>query len=206
MLLPGPQYPPVVVALIPNNGKETAEDIHKYYMKFLKMADQLNMKIVSSASDGAAAELSAQNMMDNEASVAEPLVYENTEHGYHIKIPVFKTGPHTSKQDDPHGRKTARNQPQHGTKTASLGIGVITNKTLISLAESPNSGMYRADVFNVDKQDDGAARRFFHAHSQRACTELIDGKMAIRKGFEGIFVYNFVLGVSDHLIKIHALT
>jgi hypothetical protein len=77
MLLPGPQYPPVVVALLPTNGKESAVQIHNYYMKLLKMADQLDLKIISSASDGAAAELSAQNMMDNEASVDAPIVHDN---------------------------------------------------------------------------------------------------------------------------------
>jgi hypothetical protein len=88
MLLPGPKYPPVVVALIPNNGKETAEQIHEHHMKLLKMATQLHIKVISCASDGASNELAAQNLMDNEASVSEPLVYENKEHGYRIKVPV----------------------------------------------------------------------------------------------------------------------
>ena len=58
-----------------------------------------------------------------------------------------------------------------------------------------NSGLYRADVINVDKQDDGAARRFFHAKGLRACTEVINGKTTIRKDFKGIFVYLFALGL-----------
>lgn len=194
MLLPGPQYPPIVVALIPNNGKETAEQIHQHHMKLLKMAAQLGLKIVSCAADGAAPELAAQNLMDNEASVAKPLTYENAEHGYRIKVPVLETGPLSSNQDPGHGQKTSQNQPQHGTKTASLGEGFVVNRSLVDLCESPGSGLYRADVINVDKQDDGAARRFFHCKALRACTETVDGACHVKEGFLGLFVYLFVLG------------
>lgn len=194
MLLPGPKYPPVVVALIPNNGKETAEEIHVHHMKLLKMAAQLNIKVISCASDGASNELAAQNLMDNEASVTEPLVYENKEHGYCIKVPVLDIGPMGSNQDPDHGRKTGRNQPQHGTKTASLGEGFIVNRSLLRLYEQQDSGLLRSDVVNVDKQDDGAARRFYHRKALRACTEDVDGVICIKNDFKGIFVYQFVLG------------
>ena len=103
MLLPGPQYPPVVVALIPTNGKETAEEIHQNHTRLLKMAAQLDIKVIACASDGAANELAAQNLMDNEASIGEPLTYENAEHGYIIKVLVLKTGPIGLNQDPEHG-------------------------------------------------------------------------------------------------------
>jgi hypothetical protein len=195
MLLPGPQYPPVVVALIPTNGTDDAEGIHEQHMKLLKMAAQLDLKIISCAADGASAELAAQNLMDNEASDLEPLTYENLAYGYQLKASNFKvTGPCISLSDPPHGRKTGRNQPQHGTKTASLGVGFIVNRSLVDLCEIPDSGLYRADVVNVDKQDDGAARRFFHRKGLRACAEVINGKRRIKKGFIGLFVYLFILG------------
>jgi hypothetical protein len=201
MLLPGPQYPPVVVALIPTNGKETGEEIHQNNMKLLRMAGQLDIKVITCASDGAASELAAQNLMDNEPSIREPLVYENAEHGYAIKIPVLTTGPMKSNQDPEHGRKTGRNQPQHGTKTASLGIGFIVNHSLVELCEIPDSGMYHADVVNVDKQDDGAARRFYHPKALRACTEVVDGVCRVKEDFKGLFVYQFILGNSYCLRK-----
>jgi hypothetical protein len=195
MLLPGPQYPPIVIALIPNNGKETAEDIYKYHVTLLKMAAELGIKIITGASDGAAAELSAQNMMDNLPSEKEPIIYENPQHGYRIRVPVHETGPYFSNQDPEHGRKTGRNQPQHGTKTASLGEGFVVNRSLVDLCESPDSGMYRADVINVDKQDDGAARRFYHCKALRACTEIVNGVCRVKDGYLGIFVYLFILGM-----------
>jgi hypothetical protein len=134
----GPQYPPVVVALIPTNGKETAEEIHQHHtgMRLLKMAAQLNIKPIACASDGATNELAAQNLMDNEASI----------------------------------------------------------DYLVDLCEMPDSGMYRADVVNVDKQDDGAARRFYHPKALCACTEVVDGACRVKDNFKGIFVYQFILG------------
>ena len=132
--------------------------------------------------------------MDNEASIGEPLTYENAEHGYTIKVPVLNTGPMGSDQDLEHGRKTGRNQPQHGTKTASLGEGFVVNRSLVELCETPDSGMYRADVVNVDKQDDGAAQRFYHSKALRACTEVVDGVCRVKDNFKGIFVYQFILG------------
>ena len=194
MLLPGPQYPPVVVALILTNGKETGEEIHENNMKLLRMAGQLDIKLITCASDGAASALAAQNLIDNEASIGEPLTYENAEHGYAIKVPVLKTGPMKLDQDPEHGRKTGQNQPQHGTKTASLGVGFVVNHSLVGLCETPDSGMHRADVVNVDKQDDGAARQFYHPKALRACTEVVDGVCCVKEDFKGLFVYQFVLG------------
>jgi len=64
----------------------------------------------------------------------------------------------------------------------------------VDLCEMPDSGMYRADVVNVDKQDDGAARRFYHPKALRACTEVVDGACRVKDNFKGIFVYQFILG------------
>jgi hypothetical protein len=68
------------------------------------------------------------------------------------------------------------------------------NHSLVDLYEMPDSDMYRADVVNVDKQDDGAARRFYHLKSLRACTEVVDGVCRVKDNFKGIFVYQFILG------------
>lgn len=89
------------------------------------MAAQLGIKIISGASDGAAAELAAQNMMDNLPSEKEQIVYENMEHGYRIKVAVHETGPFFANQDPEHRRKTGRNQPQQALGRASLSIAVL---------------------------------------------------------------------------------
>ncbi|KAJ3804237.1 hypothetical protein F5876DRAFT_70806, partial [Lentinula aff. lateritia] len=113
--------------------------------------------------------------------------------------PVLKTGPLISVTDAPHARKTARNQPQHGTHTASLGVGYLVNRSLIDVYLLPESGLQFRDVDNVDKQDDGAARRIFHTN---VLDSLVEKKQShepsseptIQAGFEGTFAYLFVLG------------
>jgi hypothetical protein len=124
----------MVIALIPTNGKDNAQDIHEQHMKLLKMAERLELKILVLAADGAAPELAAQEMMDREASDAPPLVYEYKLYGIHVQAPVFKTGPLISVTDPPHSRKTGRNQPQYGTHTASMGTRFLVNRSLVDLS------------------------------------------------------------------------
>ncbi|KIM79427.1 hypothetical protein PILCRDRAFT_10263 [Piloderma croceum F 1598] len=62
--IPLPEIPPLVIALIPTNGKDTAESIHEQHMVLLKMAACLELKVLVMAADGAAPELAAQEMMD----------------------------------------------------------------------------------------------------------------------------------------------
>lgn len=134
--------------------------------------------------------------MDQQPSGLPPLQYDYPLYGVHLHAPVFSTGPLISISDPPHGRKTCRNQPQYGTHTASLGTGFLVNRSLVSLYEMGDSGLVSRDVNNVDKQDDGAARRMFHHQALTAITVENDGAYTIRDGFHGLFVYLFVFGMS----------
>lgn len=168
-------------------------------MSLLHMAACLEMHVISLAADGAASELLSQRMMDQEASVTEPFTYSYPLYGIHLRAPVFKTGPLVSITDPPQARKTCRNQPQHGTHTASLGVGFLVNKSLVDLQKTGVSGLVTRDVVDIDKQDDGAARRIFHVAALLAAvvpsiSELEGQQYTIRDGFEGIFVYLFVFG------------
>jgi hypothetical protein len=132
--------------------------------------------------------------MDEEPGELPPLVYDNNLYGLHLRAPVFKdTGPFVPHSDCPHGRKTARNQPQHGTKTASLGDGYIVNRTLVQLSEVPGSGLVHADVENVDKQDDGATRCAFHSDASKAQTTEENGVVTVKPEFISWFSYSWVL-------------
>ena len=152
------------------------------------------------AADGAASELRAQVMMDSRQTQEGPLLYEYPLYGIHLCAPVFtQTGPLISVTDPPHACKTSRNQPQHGTHTASLGIGFLVNWSLTDLYNSPGSGLVKRDIKNVDKQDDGAARRLYTHQALYAATEETSGSQGgrhIRLGYEGIFVWLFVFGAS----------
>ncbi|KAJ3742511.1 hypothetical protein DFH05DRAFT_1401798, partial [Lentinula detonsa] len=164
MKIPLPRCPAVVIALLPTGGKESAEEIHQMHMRLVAMSEQLNLPLVALAADGAATELSSQSLMDEENTGRPSLVYENQAYGIRLSAPVFRTGPLVSVTDAPHARKTARNQPQHGTHTASLGIGFLVNCSLIEIYMLDGAGLVLRDVDNVDKQDDGAARRIFHTN------------------------------------------
>lgn len=160
------------------------------------MAAQLHLPIVAMTADGAATELSAQGLMDQEKTPFPPFIYENPTYGIRLTAPVFKTGPLISVTDAPHARKTARNQPQHGTHTASLGTGYLVNRSFIDTYNLGGTGLQLRDVDNVDKQDDGAARRIFHSNVLSRMTETSgDSTPVIRPDFEGSFVYLFVLGI-----------
>ncbi|KAE9389323.1 hypothetical protein BT96DRAFT_960070 [Gymnopus androsaceus JB14] len=204
MKLPIPRCPPLVVALLLTAGKEDAHNIHTIHMCLLEMATQLHLPIVALTADGAATELSAQGLMDQEKTAFPPFIYENPTYGIRLTAPVFKTGLLISVTDAPHARKTARNQPQHGTHTASLGTGYLVNRSFIDIYNLGGTGLQMRDVDNVDKQDDGAARCIFHSDLLKEMTETSNDSIpAIRPDFEGSFVYLFVLGVP---FGIHTIT
>ncbi|KAF9548288.1 hypothetical protein CPC08DRAFT_729533 [Agrocybe pediades] len=196
--IPLPGSAPIVIALLPTSGKEDASEIHGHHMKLQAMAQTLSLPLVAFGADGAAVELAAQVMMDKEQSQEEPFTYEYPLYGISLKVPVFqKTGPVVSITDPPHAKKTCRNQPQYGTHTASLGVGYLVNRSLVDLYHIPGSGLVFRDVDNVDKQDDGAARRVFHSNALNATIIKEDNDLEaprVRPGFEGIFAYLFVMG------------
>ena len=165
-------------------------------MSLLKIAQQLDMKIIAMAADGASTELGAQMLMDSEATSCAPLTYEYPAYGIRFRAPVFDgTGPLISVQDPNHGRKTARNQPQHGTHIIVLGDKYVVHRSLRLLQETGTAGLVRRDVENVDKQDDGAARRVMHSMALSAMTsEAADGKVSIKPDFEGLYPYLWNLG------------
>ncbi|EIW56114.1 uncharacterized protein TRAVEDRAFT_50602 [Trametes versicolor FP-101664 SS1] len=193
--IPLPHIPPMVIALRPTKGNDDAMGIHALHLQLLEMARQLGIKVVSLSADGASSEQGAQSLMDHSQTTHAPIAYEYKHYGIELRAPVLATGPLISCQDPQHARKTSRNQPQHGTHTASLGRGVMVNRTLVSLQETGTSGLVRRDIENVDKQDDGAARRLFHPTALQAMTKTDEkGTLCVHDEFRGLFVYLFILG------------
>jgi hypothetical protein len=170
-------------------------DIHAQQLKLQAMASQCKLPLVLFAADGAAAKLLAQFLIDNEQSQEPALTYL---YGIHLKVPVFtNTGPLISITDPAHAKKTARNQPQYDTHTASLGAGHLVNQSFIDLLHLFESGLVLWDIENVDKQDDGAARQIFHTNALKAMLNSeYPNRPSIQPGFESVFAYLFILGVS----------
>ncbi|CAG8596800.1 8745_t:CDS:2 [Diversispora eburnea] len=64
--VPLPKFPLVIITLIPNNGRDSANTITNLYKKLLLViTSQLNISIILIGSDGAAAEFKAQSIIIN---------------------------------------------------------------------------------------------------------------------------------------------
>lgn len=105
-----------------------------------------------------------------------------------------------------------RNNGLSGTHLITLGNSAISYANLVELylrsvqyAETaiqegrpPIRATKARGLFKVDKQDDGAARRFFHAATLLLTTEVPNpdypSEYGIVEGFEGLFAINFVFG------------
>lgn len=113
-------------------------------------------------------------------------------------------------QDCPHDAKGKRNNLLSGTRCTILGRHVITFTTIVELLDlasenvkvleqnglPPVHFIKTRDVFNMDKQDDGAARRFFHSETLGLVTQQEEsGRLKIRESMGGLFVFNFVCGM-----------
>ncbi|KAF9232090.1 hypothetical protein BU15DRAFT_90744 [Melanogaster broomeanus] len=179
--IPLPQYPPQIIALLPMTGDDNSTDIHAKLMEVIQIVRaQLNIPVISAAADGAASELLSQNLMDQEGSSSKPFI---------LRAPVFKTGP-----------LTCRNQPQHGTHTASLGIGYLVNKSLLSLQATGSAGLVKHDVEDVDKQDDGAARRMFHAKGFSSSYKFVEHFFGLARMLVPDFAYAELVKMVQHVM------
>ena len=89
-----------------------------------------------------------------------------------------------------HAKKTAKNQIHYRTRLITFGNSTVRYDQLCDLAKKENSGLCIRDVYNVDKQDDGAAFRVFHSRLLGMCQD----NGVIDPGKLGLFVYLFVLG------------
>ncbi|KAJ6593038.1 hypothetical protein B0H19DRAFT_1055690 [Mycena capillaripes] len=87
--IPLPQTPPQVVApsLLPTNGTDDAAKIVEQHLKLLEMAAELSLSVVPFAADGAASELAAQVLMNNQSTLFPPITYDYPTYGVHLKAP-----------------------------------------------------------------------------------------------------------------------
>ncbi|RHZ57144.1 hypothetical protein Glove_393g20 [Diversispora epigaea] len=77
--VPLPKFSPVIIALIPNNGRDSADIIANLHKKLLlEIASQLNIFIISIGSDGAAAEFKAQSIIMNMQTINKIEIIDST--------------------------------------------------------------------------------------------------------------------------------
>ena len=186
-----PKFPPVIIALIPNNGADSANTIANFHRKLIDISSQLNINILSIGSDGAAAEFQAQSIILNTQTTDEIKIKDNT-FNINFRCPIFPNiGPVLRVQDPKHVKKTARNVVISGARVLTFGKSTARFEQFLNLVNSPTSIMFKQDVIKLDHQDDGAAYRAFCFHNLAQC---LNNQNEIKEGYEGFFVYLFVLG------------
>ncbi|EXX73794.1 hypothetical protein RirG_057140 [Rhizophagus irregularis DAOM 197198w] len=109
-VVPLPNFPPVVIALIANTGSDNQSTVTNFHQELLtQMAPQLNLSILSIGSDGHIVEFKAQTAIQRHPT-DERLVFQNDKFGINFSCPIFpNVGPVVRVQDPKHAKKTSRN-------------------------------------------------------------------------------------------------
>ncbi|RIA84771.1 hypothetical protein C1645_831811 [Glomus cerebriforme] len=189
--IPLPKIPPIVIGLIPNNNKEKAADILMYHQKVLEYAAQLKINIISFGSDGAANEFNSQLILIN-TSTTEKIIFEDKLYNIKFMCPVFpQIGPVIRIQDSKHGKKSGKNALFSGARLLTLGTGTARYDQILMLSKMPDSVLYKRDVENADRQDDGAAYRIFCSTFLK---QVYDQNELKNHSKDGLFIYLFIVG------------
>ncbi|KAJ7176154.1 hypothetical protein C8R43DRAFT_872609, partial [Mycena crocata] len=190
--IPLPGMPLFSVAFVPNKGKMKATEYRDLHLALRSHCGKAGIKLLASCADGAKAEANAQKLM-MDADTKKRLSYTNERYGVFASCPVYPdTGPHISCTDIDHSQKTARNNFLYGTHLLILGFRFLCHAVLMALLIIKNCPLYVKDIFNPDKQDDGAARRLFINVLFRFLINA-DGNL-IHNDFGGLFILTFVFG------------
>ncbi|CAB5365021.1 unnamed protein product [Rhizophagus irregularis] len=186
-VIPIGKIPPMVIAILPTKGDETAEKIFNILHLVLDFAQQSNINILSIGANGVRSEFNAQTQIINSAPTH--IVFSDPFYNVHFKALIINGKPIVRVQDPKHAKKTARNQLFTGARLLSLGIGTARYDQLFQLAHQDQHVLLKRDVLNVDKQDDGAAYRMFHSENLAQIIRL----GTIPSDMIGLFIYLFVL-------------
>ena len=187
-----PKFPPVVIALLPNKGSDSANDVTKLHQTLIEsIAPQLNLHILSLGSDGAIIEYQAQQNILNSITTERMSICIPTLN-VDLSCPIFETiGPIIRIQDPKHAKKTARNAIMSGARLLTFGNSSVCYEHLLKLVSRCDSPMFKNDVIKLDRQDDGAAYRTFCSSNLK---QLVTHNNQLESGKEGIFVYLFIMG------------
>lgn len=184
--IPLPNTSTFVVALIASKSKEDASDVAAQHQTFFRESQLAGLNILSLGSDGAPTELSAQEKVIESAT--NYLTYSNTDLDVFVKVPLLgkNAKPIVMIQDPKHARKTAANQLLSGARVLSFGRFYVDIQQLATILQDANSPLYKRDVFDCDRQDDGRAYRTFSAKTVEASLN--------HEECTGLTVYLFIFG------------
>ncbi|PKB98260.1 hypothetical protein RhiirA5_431673 [Rhizophagus irregularis] len=118
-----PRFPPIIIALIPNNGADSANTIVNFHNELLEISSQLNLNILSIGTDGAAAEFRAQSIILDVQTTNEIKIKDDTLN-INFRCPIYPNiGPVLRVQDPKHAKKTARNSVMSGARVLTFDDG-----------------------------------------------------------------------------------
>lgn len=189
--IPLPKFPPVVIGLLPNNGNEASTQILRMHKKVLEIAGQLSIHIVSVGADGATSEFNAQKNLMTEIT-RQTISFNDSIYNVNFTCPVFPgVGPVVRVSDPLHARKSARNALFSGARLLTLGNYTAMYSQVLDLCEQADSVLYKKDVINCDRQDDGASYRLF---CSSFLNQVINDNTPENERY-GLFIYLFVIGM-----------
>ncbi|CAE6416253.1 unnamed protein product [Rhizoctonia solani] len=192
MMIPLSGMPMFAVSMQPSKGGFKATDYHSFHLRLRELAEKAGIKVLATGSDGAKSEFNAHKLLRLQTSDSR-LVYSNNSFGIHISCPVWDTtGPFITVSDPPHARKGVKTNMESGTHLIILGDAYVCHGVLMDLLKLPGCPLFVKDVYNSDKQDDGAACRMLHA----ALLDILvtdEGKLVDEK-FKGFFIVNLLFG------------
>ncbi|KDN39503.1 hypothetical protein RSAG8_08798, partial [Rhizoctonia solani AG-8 WAC10335] len=193
MTIPLSGMPMFAVSMQPSKGGFKATDYHSFHLRLRELAEKAGIKVLATGSDGAKSEFNAHKLLRLQTTSDSRLVYSNNSFGIHISCPVWDTtGPFITVSDPPHARKGVKTNMESGTHLIILGDAYVCHGVLMDLLKLPGCPLFVKDVYNSDKQDDGAARRMLHA----ALLDILvtdEGKLVDEK-FKGFFIVNLLFG------------
>ncbi|KAF8598388.1 hypothetical protein BDV93DRAFT_594146 [Ceratobasidium sp. AG-I] len=192
MMIPLPGMPLFAVAMRPNKGGFKSNDYLASHLLLQELAAKAGIKVLLTGADGAATEFKAHKLLRQSPGDSR-LIYSNNKFGIHISCPIWdSTGPLITVSDPPHARKGVKTNMESGTHLITLGSAYICHSVLMDLLKLPGCPLFIKDVYNSDKQDDGAARRLLHSSLLhlllKSNGELVDQR------FKGFFIVNLVFG------------
>jgi len=82
------------------------------------------------------------------------------------------------------------------TRVLTFGKSTAHFEQFLKLVDSLTFIMYKNDIIKLDRQDDGAAYQAFCFHNLAQC---LNNQNEIKEGYEGFFVYLFILGKKNYL-------
>ncbi|KII83509.1 hypothetical protein PLICRDRAFT_180416 [Plicaturopsis crispa FD-325 SS-3] len=147
--LPLPKIPPILLAAVARDGKESTEALAE--MHFSMMHDE-NLHATSFAADGTEAERALQQIVAAHAHSVCHYQIPNSVPGCSLNfdVPLFYDHPVINTQDSKHARKTGRNQPQSGARTLTIGNFPIHFAMLRDIIEHPLGPLFLRDVERGD--------------------------------------------------------